>query len=119
MRRLLVLLILPALFACQTARNIDTPRERLVAAETAFAVATQSAVSAYRAGFVRGGSDLDKALDGAIRSTYAALVVWRTNPDSPDYMRAALAAMQPLLDMVAGLTAQKAANDNMEFRRAA
>jgi hypothetical protein len=108
-RRLLIVLFLPlALAACQTARDIDTPRERLVAAETAFTVATQAALSAYRAGFIKSGSDLEKAVDKAVHAANAALVVWRTNPDSPDYMRAALAAMQPLLDMMAGLAAQKA-----------
>jgi hypothetical protein len=121
MKRLILILFLPlALAACATARNIDTPRERLAAAETAFSVATQSAVAAYRSGLIKPASDLDRAVDAAIKSAYAALVVWRTNPDSPDYMRAALAAMQPLLDMAAGLAAGKqAANSNTPARRAA
>jgi hypothetical protein len=121
MRKFLILL-LPfalALGACQAVQRVDTPRERLLVAESAFAVAVQTALTAYRAGVIKPGSDTDKAVDAAIKSGYAALVVWRTSPDSLDYMKAALAAMQPLLNMVAGIKTQ-AANDNaVPLRRAA
>lgn len=110
MRRLILFLLLPlamALGGCQNAARIDTPRERLAAAESAFAVATQTCNNLYRAGFIKKESATDVAVDKAIRGTHAQLILWRANPDSPSYMAATLSALQSLVDLANALAAQQ------------
>lgn len=102
MMKRFLLLLLPvalALGACGTVQ-VKTNQDKLVAAETAFAVAAQTAIGAYKAGVIKPGSDVDVAVDGALHAMHKALVNWRTNPEDPNLASIAMASLQVLLDTV-------------------
>lgn len=113
-----------ALGGCPAIPKIDTSRDRLVAAETGFAVAINGTIALAQEGVFKAGSATALSVNAAIEVAYGALVEWRKKPDDPSLIATAMAAINPLLNLYISLQQKRdmekpAAIDISEKRRAA
>ncbi len=88
----------------------ENPRESLVAAEAAYEFALLEVRSLIATGVIIPKSGLANSIAFGIRETRKALDAWQTNPDNPNLMYVAQAALRQLQAEVARQVATQGAS---------